>query len=184
MRIGTPAVKNSSFIHLPMALLLLCFCAGALHAQHDDIGGFDIDKVREATRYADTGLADAPVPKRQEESMVMLVLRIMLYLGIVITLILVVSWFFKQKGLQAVRGGGGAMDIIETLPIGQNRMLMMVRILDEIYLVSQTATSISLLDKIGGQKAVDIISSSKGGGTIMNFKDAFNSFMGKMKKPV
>jgi flagellar biogenesis protein FliO len=76
------------------------------------------------------------------------------------------------------------MDIIETLPIGQNRMLLMVRILDEIYLISQTASSITMLDKIGGQKAMDIISSSKGGGTIMHFKDAFNSFMGKMKKPV
>lgn len=181
---GTSTFRHIVSLQSLFAVLVILFISSSLFAEGEDIGGFDIEKVRKAAQYTDTGLADASLPTAERESLVPVVLRIMLYLGIVIILILVISWFIRQKGLQAVRGGGGAMDIIETLSIGQNRMLVMVRILDEIYLVSQTPSSISLLDKIGGQKAMDIISSSKGGGTIMHFKDAFNNFMGKMKKPV
>jgi len=187
MTIGTPELQyypQVPFRLLMMALVLIIGAAALFAQPEDNIGGFDIEKVRRAAQYSDTGDGDSAVASPARENMVSVVLRIMLYLGVVIVLILIISWFFRQKGLQAVRGGGGAMDIIETLPIGQNRMLLMVRILDEIYLISQTATSITMLDKIGGQKAMDIISSSKGGGTIMHFKDAFNSFMGKMKKPV
>lgn len=167
-----------------VAALVILVISSSLFAAGEDIGGFDIEKVRKAAQYSDTGLADAPLPAAGRESMVMVTLRIILYLGIVIGLILAVAWFFRQKGLQAVRGGGGAMDIIETLSIGQNRMLVIVRVLDEIYLLAQTASAVTLIDKIGGQKAMDIIASSRGGGTIMHFKDAFNSFMGKIKKPV
>lgn len=187
MTIGTPEIKQypqAPFRFLMMALILIISAAALFAQTENNIGGFDIEKVRRAAQYSDTGDGDSSVVSSARESMVSVVLRIMIYLGVVIILILVISWFLKQKGLQAARGGGGAMDIIETLPIGQNRMLLMVRILDEIYLISQTASSITMLDKIGGQKAMDIISSSKGGGTIMHFKDAFNSFMGKMKKPV
>ena len=186
MTIGTPELKMHPSVPVRFILTVLAVVIGtvAVYARSgDNIGGFDIEKVRRAAQYADSGSRDSASVAPVRESMVAVVLRIMLYLGVVIVLILVISWFFRQKGLQAVRGGGGAMDIIETLPIGQNRTLLMVRILDEIYLVSQTAATISLLDKIGGQKALDIISSSKGGGTVMHFKDAFNNFMGKMKKP-
>lgn len=186
MNNGTPAGTRdlSALLRTVMLLLVLLTGAGSLLAEQRNIGGFDIDKVRKATQYADTGLGETPVPDNGQESMVAVVMRIILYLGVVIVLILTVSWFFRRKGMQALRGGGGAMDIIETLPTGQNRMLLIVRILDEIYLVAQTASSMTLLDKISGQKAMDIISSSKGGGTVMHFKDAFNSFIGKMKKPV
>ena len=186
MNNGIPAGTRDYFVIPRLMLFLMALLLGvsSLSAQQKDIGGFDINKVRKATQYADTGLADTQVPDSGQESMVAVAVRIILYLGVVIVLIFAVSWFFKRKGMQALRGGGGAMDIIETLPTGQNRMLLIVRILDEIYLVAQTVNSMTLLDKISGQKAMDIISSSKGGGTVMHFKDAFNSFMGKMKKTV
>lgn len=171
----------------------MVLCAGAVlvlsmqvsAVDTDNIGDFDISKVREAALTSDTtaGASEVAVPVEREH-VFNVVLRLMLYLGVVIGLIAVCAWFFRRKGLQALRGGGGAMDIIETLPVGQNRMLLMVRVMDEIYFMSQTSAHISLIEKIGGQKALDIIASSKGGGTIVHFKDALNSFMGKMKKNV
>jgi hypothetical protein len=57
--------------------------------------------------------------------------------------------------------------------------------MDTVYLLGQTPTSIVLLEKIEGQKAIDLIASSKGGGgSVMQFKDVFNNFMGKNKKQV
>lgn len=74
------------------------------------------------------------------------------------------------------------MDVLEILPFGQNRTITMVRVMDAVYLLGQTPQSIVLLEKIEGQKAIDLIASSKGGSSIVQFKDAFNSFLSKMKK--
>jgi len=169
---------------LPAGLLLLGMFY-ALYGQNSDIGNFDIGKVREAALSSDSTVSahDTAVPVEREHVFSVIV-RVVLYLVIVIVLIFGVAWFFRRQGLQAARGGGGAMDIIETLPLGQNRMLVMVRVMDELYLLSQTVSSISLIEKISGQKALDIIASSKGGGTMLHFKDALNAFMGKMKKNV
>jgi flagellar biogenesis protein FliO len=74
------------------------------------------------------------------------------------------------------------MDILETLPLGQNRSLVMVRVMDSILLLSQTPQTIVLLEKIEGAKAIELISLTKGGTSIVQFKDFFNTFIGKMKK--
>jgi flagellar biosynthetic protein FliO len=157
---------------------------GGLYAGDQNIGDFDIEKVRNAVRTNDSSINGTASDAVVRESVTSLVLRITLYLGIVIVMIAGIAWLVKRGGIGAVRGGGGAMDIVETLPVGQNRMLIMVRVMDEIYLVAQTSSAITLLDKIGGQKALDIIASSKGGGTILRFRDAFDHFLGKIKKPV
>lgn len=163
-----------------LIVLMQTFVQGA----DEDIGDFDIGKVRDAVYSSDSGLGETIEPAAREEKLASVIIRITVYMAIIITVILITAWFIRNKGIKATRtGGGGAMDVIENMAMGPNRSLTMVRIMDEIYLLSQTANSITLLDKIGGQKAVDIIASSKGGGTIMQFKDAFNNFMGKMKKP-
>jgi flagellar biogenesis protein FliO len=74
------------------------------------------------------------------------------------------------------------MDTLEVLPLGPNRAIMLVRVMDRVYLLAQTQNSISVLDKVEGDKAVELIASSKGVVSISQFKDVFNSFMGKMKK--
>ena len=162
-------------------ILTSVFIAGTIGAGNEDIGGFDIEKVRNAAMHDDT-LGNAQSPAAERENLTAVVIRITLYLGVVILLIIGITWIFRRNGQGVPGGTGGAMDIIETLPTGQNRMILMVRVMDEIYMLSQTASNITMIDKIGGQKALDIIASSKSGGTIINFKDAFNNFMGKIKK--
>lgn len=166
-------------------LFLALSAASRICAAEDGIGDFDIEKVRTAVQWNDTGMREARAPAAQRESATAIAFRVTIYLGVVIVLIIGVAWFIRKTGLKHLRTvGGGAMDVVEMLPVGQNRMLLMVRVMDEIYLLSQTSAAITLIDKIGGQKALDIIASSRGGGgTILNFRDAFNNFMGKMKKP-
>jgi flagellar biogenesis protein FliO len=80
-------------------------------------------------------------------------------------------------------GGGNNMDTIEAIYFGQNRGAVLIRVADVVYLLGHTPENIVLLEKIEGDKAVELIaSSSKSGSTVMSFKDAFNNFMGKMKR--
>ncbi len=151
-------------------------------------GDFDIGKVRQAVANEtyDTSFSTsqtAPV-QRAQENYVLVLLRIMGYLAVVTALIFGVAWFVKKAGLAGASkvGGGGSMDVLEVLSFGQNRNAVLIRVMDTVYLLGQTPGNMVLLEKIEGQKAIDIISSSKGGANIMHFKDAFNSFLGKMKK--
>ncbi|MFP4163357.1 MAG: flagellar biosynthetic protein FliO [Chitinispirillaceae bacterium] len=171
-------------------LVILFSVTGSLLAQNEEIGNFDLDKVRQAVNTGeDTAFSTAettPVQEsqRSQENYALVLLRIMGYLAIITALIFAVAWVVKKTGLAGASkvGGGGTMDVLEVLSFGQNRNAVLVRVMDTVYLLGQTSNNIVLLEKIEGQKAIDIISSSKEGANIMHFKDAFNSFMGKMKK--
>ena len=150
-------------------------------------GEFDIGKVRAAVlSQQDTSLGEYSPLEKKSENYAFVMLRITLYLGLVIAIIFGVAWIVRKTGITGSSriGGGGAMDVLEILPFGQNRNAVLVRVMDAVYLLGQTPNSIVLLEKIEGQKAIDLIASSKGGGSVMQFKDAFNSFIGKIKKPV
>lgn len=150
-------------------------------------GDFDIGKVREAvSNIGDSGLGQYSPVKKQSENYTAIIFRIIFYLALTILLILGLAWFMRKVGISGTSkiGGGGAMDVLEVLPFGQNRNAILVRVMDSVYLLGQTPNSIVLLEKIEGQKAIDLIASSKGGSSIVQFKDAFNNFIGKMKKPV
>jgi flagellar biosynthetic protein FliO len=152
---------------------------------NNNIGTFNIEKVRDEliTRAVDSNAVDTNAEPKQERIAAVL-LRVFFYLAVVIILIFVVSWVVKKAGITGSSkvGGGGAMDTLEVLPLGQNRNIILIRVMDVVYLLGQTSGSMILLEKIEGQKAIDLISSSKGGSSIIQFKDALNSFMGKIKK--
>ena len=141
--------------------------------------------------YDDTAFAAAgtdgqfpAIPFSQPENYAIVILRMIGYLAIVLIVIFAVAWIIRKIGLVGTSkvGGGGSMDIIEVLPFGQNRNAVLIRVADTVYLLGQTPESMVLLEKIEGQKAIDLIASTKSGTSVMNFKEAFNSFIGKMKK--
>jgi flagellar biosynthetic protein FliO len=178
---------QSVLIVLVMFLLVLHRSTNSQTPQNST-GDFDINKVQQAlVDQKDSSIGGEVVPvKKKPENYVFVIFRIMFYLGLIIVLIFGIAWFVKKTGItnSSKLGGGGAMDILEALQFGQNRNAILVRVMDTVYLLGQTPTSIVLLEKIEGQKALDLIASSKGGGSVMQFKDAFNTFLGKMKKPV
>ncbi len=169
---------------LTLAFVFLCtLCPAGPMASDGSIGNFDIEKVRKAVQTGDT-LGETAAASGERDSLAAVAVRVTLYLAVVIVLIVGIAWFFRKNGLGSVRGGGsGSMDLIETLALGQNRIITMVRVMDEVYLLAHTSSSVTVIDKIGGQRALDVIAASRNGGAIVQFKDAFNAFMGKMKKP-
>lgn len=151
-----------------------------------ETGDFDLKKVTEAAfTGVDTSIADSLSLKKETENYTVVIFRVIVYLAIVIAVIFGVAWIVRKSGLTGTSkiGGGGSMDILEILPLGQNRNVSLVRVMDSVYLLGQTPNSIVLLEKIEGQKAIDLISSSKDGSSIVQFKDALSSFLSKMKKP-
>ena len=153
------------------------------------IGKFDINKVRELSAdpkstSPETAAISAGKIKKETTNIVFTTLRIIGSLALIIALIFGVSWIIRKSGLTGTSriGGGGSMDMMEVLPLGQHRNVVMFRVMDTVYLCSQTPSAIALLDKIEGQRAVDLLTSSKGPSTVVKFKDAFNQFVSRIKK--
>jgi flagellar biogenesis protein FliO len=183
--------KKVQMIFLRFLLpVLVVLSVGYAQNEQNETGNFDFQKLQDAiSNQSDTQLSGKnAVPqkaKKESDSYIGVVFRITLYLAIVIGVIFLVAWIVRKAGIGNSRiGGSGNMDILEVLQTGQNRNTMLIRVMDSVYLIGQTQHSIVLLEKIEGQKAIDLIASSKGGGTVMQFKEVFNNFMGKMKKPV
>ena len=170
-----------------MALLAGGVLGDTTQRQKNGIGSFDIEKVRQAVTQPANALtvdsaSDAPTAVKSE-SIGWLMARMGFYLALVIGAIYAVMWFVKRFGLAGrSKIGGGSMDTLEVLPLGPNRAVMLVRVTDRVYLLAQTPGAISVLDKIEGEKAIEVIASSKGVVSISQFKDVFSSFMGKIKK--
>ena len=186
------SVKRIVDVRLNVFVIILFLAlgfSGALRAQsRNGIGTFDIEKVRQAVsgpdeKSIDTATRASALPVVKNEKIGWLILRIAFYLLIVTGAIILISWGAKRTGLagRSKIGGNGSMDTLEVLSLGPNRAIMLVRVMDRVYLLSQTQANITVLDKIEGDKAVDLIASTKGGVSISQFKDVFNNFMGKMK---
>jgi len=186
---------TNTFSFLFIALL---FAGTAFSQPKEGIGNFDIEKVRRAvidpngpaavdTDRASAASASAPqtsATKTEKVNLGWLIVRLCFYFALIIGAILFVTWGIKRLGLAGrSKIRGGSMDILEALPLGQNRNVLLVRVTDKVYLLAQTQNQITVLDTITGEKAIELISSSKGVVSIMQFKDVFNNFMGKMKKP-
>jgi flagellar protein FliO/FliZ len=177
-----------------LCLLLMMPVAGVLGQGRDSAAGgdFDIAKVRQAVGQnafrpgaADTlsGAQGSPQTPAEQESLVLIILRITGFLVLVLLLIFLIAWGARKAGLAGgSKVGGGSMDVLEALPLGQNRALLLVRVTDRVYLLGQSQSRIDMLETYESDKALEIISSTKGGVSMMQFKDVFGSFMGKLRK--
>jgi flagellar biosynthetic protein FliO len=171
------------------AMLLLVTFAGAQTKQ--DIGSFDIAKVRQAVVDQQTGAADtahAQHPRAVKgESWAAILLRIAGYLALVVMLILGLFWVLRKTGVvglasSAARASPASMDVLESLTLGQGRTVVLVRIHDSVLVLAQTTQNVTLLDKLEGPKAIEVIAATRGT-SVGQFKDMFSTFLGKMKKP-
>lgn len=179
---------NNSFSLLVLPFCLLLLAVYPLIAQQKTDVDFDIEKVREAVLDSHDTMASGissyeSTEHPDSENVTSIIFRVTLYLALIVGVILVIAWIVRKLGITGTsRIGGGAMDVLEVLPFGQNRNALLIRVMDTVYLLGQTPSTMVLLEKIEGQKAVELISSTKGGTSIVHFKDAFNQFMGKIKK--
>ncbi|MBN2036807.1 MAG: flagellar biosynthetic protein FliO [Chitinispirillaceae bacterium] len=176
--------------------VVILVCANALSAQdhgqlETDVGNFSISKVRDLAIDAkaidvvrDTA-AGQKSAANQATNYTLIIFRIFGSLIVIIALIYLVSWLIRKSGVGGGTsriGGGGSMDVLEVLPLGQNRHAVLLRVMDTVYLCGHTQSNISLIDKIEGQRAVEIMTAGKGASTVVQFKEAFSQFMTKIKK--
>jgi flagellar biosynthetic protein FliO len=179
----------------PVTCLILFFllfipAQSSFSQPNPDIGSFDIEKVRKAAGNESAVLSpDSPnanrgsVPARATENWGLVILRITIYLAITIGAIFLVIWGIKRIGLAGrSKIGGGSMDVLEALPLGPNRSIILVRVVDKVYLIGQTQNGMNVLETIEGQKALELISSTKGVVSMGQFKEVFGSFMGRFRK--
>lgn len=184
------AEKRLSLVSLIFFATIACFFISDSFAQKGKTGDFDIKKVQQAVIQnvrdsvnIETNNASADNNRAIGNNYMFIILRIIGYLVLLTVIIILVVWLLKRFGITgSSRIGGGTMDLLESLPVGQSRSIVLVRVMDSVLVLSQTAQSITLLEKIEGDKAVELIASTKGGTSIVQFKDVFNSFIGKIKK--
>jgi flagellar biosynthetic protein FliO len=188
------------FLHCTCGIIFVVFLigpgSGVAAGTSDTAPVWDSARIAKVNELAQTGntfavMADSAsraatvkALRKPQETLGVVVLKITVALGIVIFLLFGVTWAAKRFGLAGGSkiGGGGSMDLLEVLPLGQNRNILLVRVMDKVYLIGQTADSIVNLEVFEGEKALEIVSASKGGSTMMQFKDVFNNFMGRTKK--
>jgi flagellar biosynthetic protein FliO len=165
-----------------------CSSLSAQQPAADSNAGFDIREVQRAVAENERGLLDESGMSREAgaieaESIWVITIRIVAYLALVLGLLWGGIWLFKRlTGKAATRPGGGSMDVLEILPIGQGRSIALVRILDAVLVLAQSAQTVALLEKIEGEKALELIASTRDGTSIVQFKELFNTFIGRMKK--
>lgn len=160
-------------------------------AADEKVGDFDIRKVHQAIaenqkkppQKSGANQMNVQQQEQKPESIAAVISRIAAYLSLIILVVLGIFWFVKRTGAaSSAKSGGGAMDVLEILPIGQGRTIALVRVMDHVLILAQTQQNITMLDKIEGQKAVEVIASTKDGTSIVQFKDMFNNFVNKMKR--
>jgi flagellar biogenesis protein FliO len=147
--------------------------------------GFNMQVLQNELQNSMTVESDTGnVIEKESGNIAVVITKIIVYLLVVIVLILLVSWMIKKIGFtgKIKNSGTGSMDLLEVLPLAQNRNISMVRIQDSVYILGVQQSSMILIEKIEGQKAIELISSSKGSSSVMQFKDALNTFVGKFKK--
>lgn len=182
--------KRLFIVSLLFFIFIASFFITESFAQESKTGNFDIKKVQQAviedmgdSVNIETDNAGTVNNRRFGNNYMFIILRIIGYLVLLAVMIILVVWLLKRFGLTGTsRTGGGTMDLLESLPVGQNRSIILVRVMNSVLVLSQTAQSITLLEKIEGDKAVELIASTKGGTSIVQFKDVFNNFIGKIKK--
>ena len=180
----------ATLVLLVISLITFIVTSNVAAQDTSKTGNFDIKKVQQAVKgdltdslNAITDDAEAEQVRPLGDNYMFIVFRIIGYLILLTLVIIVVVWLLKRFGITgSSRIGSGTMDLLESLPVGQNRSIILVRVMDTILVLSQTAQNITLLEKIEGDKAVELIASTKGGTSIVHFKDVFNNFIGKMKK--
>ncbi len=176
-------LRAGTFVSALFTVFLIVF---SVNAQKKETG-FDMSKVREAVvagNEIDSLNAAGKETLENEASYVVITVRIIFTVIILTALIAFVLWLMKSSGISgSSKIGGGNMDFLEALPLGQNRNIILVRVMDKVLVLGQSSTGLNLLETIEGDQAVELIASSKGGTSIVQFKDVFNNFMEKIKKP-
>lgn len=171
-------------------LCILCTVACVWATDSTNAQRFDMSELHKNldgyTRGDDTAAAptgrDAAAPQENAQSLIWLTVKLCGVLAGVLLLLYVVVRLLKRGGMTGAHGGSGTIDVLEAASLGPQRNLVLVRVLDTVYVLGQTQQQITLLEKIEGEQAMEVISSSRQATSLSRFKDVFDSFLSKHKE--
>ncbi len=159
-------------------LLILIF---SLSAAEDR---FSMEKLNEEVRdpmsYDSTKAALA----EQEISPVIVVFRIIGSLAMLSALIIAVVWGIKKAGVAGniTTSDDSSLELLEELSTAPGNSVVLVRFNDKVLLLGQTGSSITTLDTIEGDAALNVIAQSAGGKSVGSFRANLNKYVGNLQK--
>lgn len=134
----------------------------------------------------DTDLAAQAENSGREESIGVIILRIVGSLVIVLALVGGTAWgirktgVFKKSGIIAANQTP-SMSVLEALATGQNGVILLVRCEEQVFLLGQTQAKYTLLQELNADTAKKIIENKAGNETIGSFKNSLANFMQNVK---
>lgn len=167
---------------LSFILLFVLFLTAA-----DDIGNFNIDKVRkqrgESTQVADSLMESTETDKAP--SPFILVLRIIGSLVFLSLIIYGIVFGIKKSGIlkKAEELPEGSFELLEKFVTNkQGAALLMVRCEKSVLILGHTSENITLLKTVEGDEALALIDSKEGERPVTGFQASLNGFITSMKR--
>ncbi len=169
-----------------LAFILLTGVSAQDNAPDKSAGeSFDFSRLqKELQGYTGSGETSGVVQQQagqqqQDRSLIGVTIRLSIVMGIIIVLVFAVAWLLKRGGISGTHSKGGSIDVLEAASLGPQRTVVLVRVLDTVYVLGQTQHTITLLEKLQDEKAMEVISSAREVTSLSRFKDVFNSFVAK-----
>lgn len=172
---------------------ILFFCILPLKSMAADSTAaktFDMEKLRtELTNGAGASSADS-VKYRSSGSKeaIMVTLKVMFYIGIISVILYYVIRVIKSGA--AGRGwskrlGGRSIEVLESVSMGSNKTISLVKIADRVLLLGVSEKEISALADFREQQSVAAIMKTNGDtsqAVASGFSQTVNSFLGRLRK--
>ncbi len=162
-------------------IVVLLFCVFSLFAAE---GEFSMDKLNEEVRDPMSYNADKDAKAREEISPVIVVFRIAGSLALLSAMIIGIVWGVKKTGItgSVPTNSEGALELLEELTTASGNSVVMVRFNDKVLLLGQTGSSITPLETVEGDSALQLIAQSAGGRSVGSFRANLNKYMGTLQK--
>jgi flagellar biogenesis protein FliO len=121
-----------------------------------------------------------------QESITVILLRIIGSLALVVGLIAAISFcvsrsgIFKQNNISAT-SQTPSMSVLEALSTGQNCVILLIKCEEQVFVVGQTSSNYTLLKELNSEVSKKIIESKAGNETVGSFKKSLSNFMQNIK---
>jgi len=170
-------------------LLVVFLLVFAVFAQQQGVD-FDMNRLHGYVGGDESAglLGDAAqvAQRAQEESIGIILLRIVGSLALVLVIVAFAAWGVRKsgifgKGIAAATVQTPSMSVLEALATGQGGAILLLRCEKQVFIVGQTPTAYTLLRELDEIAAQKIIESKGGNDTVGSFKNSLANFMQNVK---
>ncbi len=162
------------------SLLLIIFIATSLFA---DSLGFDMSELNAFTSDSITqGTTQSAVA--ESVSPIFVLFRIIGSLALLSVVIIGVVGALKKTGIggKFEQSQDSQLELLDELPTGPGTSVLLVRFGDKVHMLGQGTASLTPIDSVEGEKALEIIAESAGGKSVGTFRANLNKYVMNLPK--